>query len=204
MASFTNEHCGITSGTNECGICFEKAWFSNSIPQKQHPKHAQMELFVCGHGACHTCYQTMTKSKSFRCPFCRKSGLLITNLDYAVSLSLEARGYSMPPNMLPSKKINTFSEFLEEHGNNWYLLQHRDSTFMNMHRQIIFNHSELKRTEIKRKNNELETAKRKMEKRVKATSRKNAVCSQCNKSTFTSEKQLQIHIASKHSKPNKK
>jgi hypothetical protein len=204
MASFTNEHCGITSGTNECGICFEKAWFSNSIPQKQHPKHAQMELFVCGHGACHTCYQTMTKSKSFRCPFCRKSGLLITNLDYAVSLSLEARGYSMPPNMLPSKKINTFSEFLEEHGNNWYLLQHRDSTFMNMHRQIILNHSELKRAEIKRKNNELETAKRKMEKRVKATSRKNAVCSQCNKSTFTSEKQLQIHIASKHSKPNKK
>jgi hypothetical protein len=204
MASFTNEHCGITSGTNECGICFEKAWFSNSIPQKQHPKHAQMELFVCGHGACHTCYQTITKSKSFRCPFCRKSGLLITNLDYAVSLSLEARGYSMPPNMLPSKKINTFSEFLEEHGNNWYLLQHRDSTFMNMHRQIILNHSELKRAEIKRKNNELETAKRKMEKRVKATSRKNAVCSQCNKSTFTSEKQLQIHIASKHSKPNKK
>lgn len=204
MASFTNEHCGITSGTNECGICFEKAWFSNSIPQKQHPKHAPMELFVCGHGACRSCYETMTKSKSFRCPFCRKSGLLITNLDYAVSLSLEARGYSMPPNMLPSKKINTFSEFLEEHGNNWYLLQHRDSPFMNMHRQIIFNHSELKRAETKRKNKELESAKRKVEKRAKTTSRKNAVCSQCNKSTFTSEKQLQIHIASKHSKPNKK
>lgn len=204
MASFANEHCGITSGTNECGICFSKAWFSNSIPQKQHPKHAQMELFVCGHGVCHTCYERMTdNNNSFRCPFCRTTGMLVTNLDYAVSLSLEARGYPMPQNILPSKKINTFSEFLEEHGNNWYLLQRRNSTFMNLHRQIIFNHSESKRAETKRKNKELETAKRKSEKHAKTASRNNAVCPHCNKSTFTSEKQLQIHIGAKHTNKNK-
>lgn len=204
MASFANEHCGITSGTNECGICFSKAWFSNSIPQKQHPKHAQMELFVCGHGVCHTCYERMTdNNNSFRCPFCRTTGMLVTNLDYAVSLSLEARGYPMPQNILPSKKINTFSEFLEEHGNNWYLLQRRRSTFMNLHRQIVFNHSESKSAETKRKNKELETAKRKSEKHAKAASRNNAVCPHCNKSTFTSVKQLQIHIGAKHANKNK-
>ena len=122
MTSFANEHCGITSGTNECGICFEKAWFSNSIPQKEHTKHPPMELFVCGHGVCGTCYDTMTKNKSFRCPFCRKSGVLVTNLDYVVSLSLESRGFPMPQNILPSKKLNTFSEFLEEHSNNLSLI----------------------------------------------------------------------------------
>lgn len=204
MTSFANEHCGITSGTNECGICFEKAWFSNSIPQKEHPKHPPMELFVCGHGVCGTCYDTMTKNKSFRCPFCRKSGVLVTNLDYVVSLSLESRGFPMPQNILPSKKLNTFSEFLEEHSNNWYLLQHRNSTFMNLHRQIVFNHSELKRAETKRKMKELEAAKRKAEKKAKSTARQNAVCPHCNKSTFTSEKQLQIHIGAKHANINKK
>ena len=204
MTSFANEHCSITLGTNECGICFEKAWFSNSIPQKEHPKHPPMELFVCGHGVCGTCYDTMTKNKSFRCPFGRKSGVLVTNLDYAVSLSLEARGFPMSQNILPSKKLNTFSEFLEEHSNNWYLLQHRNSIFMNLHRQIIFNHSELKRAETKRKMKELEAAKRKAEKKAKTAARQNAVCLHCNKSTFTSEKQLQIHIGAKHANINKK
>jgi hypothetical protein len=204
MASFANEHCGITSGTNECGICFEKAWFSNSIPQQHHPKHPPMELFVCGHGVCRTCYGRMTENKSFRCPLCRATGILVTNLAYAVSLSLESRGYPIPRNTLPSKKINTFSEFLEEHDNNWELLQHRNSPFMNLHRQIIFNHCELKRAETKRKMKELEMAKRTSEKKAKAASRQNAFCPHCNKSTFTGEKQLQIHIAAKHANKNKK
>lgn len=198
MASFANVHCGITSGTNECGICFEKAWFSNSIPQKEHPTHPPMELFVCGHGVCRTCYDTMTENKTFCCPFCRTTGMFATNLDYAVSLSLEARGYPTAHNTPPCKKINTFSEFIEEHDNNWQLLQRRNSTFMNLHRQIIFNHSELKRAETERKMKELELAKRKAKKKAKAASRKNAVCPHCNKSTFTGEEQLQKHITKKH------
>ena len=204
MTSFVKEHCGITSGTNECGICFEKAWFSNSIPQKEHPKHPPMELFVCGHGVCGACYDKMTNNKSFRCPFCRKSGVHVSNLDYVVALSLESHGFPIPQNILPIKKLNTFSEFLEEHDNNWYRLQSRNNTFMNLHRQIIFNHSELNRAETKRKIKEIELEKRKSEKKAKAAARQNAVCPHCNKSTFTSEKQLQIHITAKHANKNTK
>ena len=84
-----------------------------------------MELFCCGHGMCEDCYDSMMeKTNKFNCPYCREQGLVIANFDYAVSLSLRARGYVNPNEPFPSqiKVSNTLSEYLEEWDDKTHLL----------------------------------------------------------------------------------
>ena len=58
-------HCSITAGVNICGICYNEANFSTSIPQKKHKRLPSMELFKCGHGMCTPCYQDLISKANF-------------------------------------------------------------------------------------------------------------------------------------------
>ena len=189
--------CNIHPGTNTCEICCEPAYFNINIPQKQHATKPTMELFECGHGVCRTCYERMTKNKNFSCPFCRKTGVLTPDFNYAVALSLQARGYNVSVGS-PVKIINTWNEFLEEHNYNFDLLEKRDSKFMQLYRQILNTYNEQKRKQAILKQKKLKLEKQKGEKQARELSRKNASCPHCGKNTFNSEKQLQIHIKAKH------
>jgi len=194
-------HCSITAGVNICGICYNEANFSTSIPQKQHKTLPNMELFCCGHGMCENCYDSMMKrSNKFNCPFCRGEGLVIANFDYAVSMSLKARGYlnsnvTLP---LPIKKINTLGEYLEEWDDKSHLLYCNNNLFMLLMKQIILNNKTKmkKAAEYKRMS---DLIKKKDEiKKQKAESKRKAVCEICGKDKFTSMKQLEIHKKAKH------
>ena len=115
MTSFDTVFCNIHPGTNDCEICCEPAYFNINIPQKQHATKPSMELLGCGHGLCSNCYKKMnSEKKQFSCPFCRTNGVLTPDFNYAVALSLQARGYNVSIGS-PAKIINTWNEFLEEH-----------------------------------------------------------------------------------------
>lgn len=194
-------HCSITAGVNICGICYNEANFSTSIPQKQHKTLPNMELFCCGHGMCEDCYDSMMeKTKKFNCPYCREQGLVIANFDYAVSLSLRARGYVNSNEPLPSpvKISNTLSEYLEEWDDKTNLLYSSNNLYILLIKQIILNKkNKLKQVEERKRIDEL-IKKKQDKKKQKEESKKNAVCKTCGKDTFTSMKQLEIHIKAKH------
>lgn len=191
----------ITAGINTCGICYNEANFSTSIPQKHHKSLPNMELFCCGHGMCEDCYDSMMeKTNKFNCPYCREQGLVIANFDYAVSLSLRARGYVNPnePFPLPIKVSNTLSEYLEEWDDKTHLLYSSNNLYILLIKQIILNKkNKMKETAERKRINEL-IKKKDNQKKQKAESQKNAVCKTCGKDTFTSIKQLEIHINAKH------
>ncbi len=197
MTSFDTVFCNIHPGTNQCEICCEPAYFNINIPQKQHPTKPSMELFECGHGVCSNCYEKMCEKKQFSCPFCRKTGVLTPDFNYAVALSLQARGYNVSIGS-PAKIINTWNEFLEEHNYNFDLLEKRNNKFMQLYRQILNTYNETKRKQAILKQKKLKIEKQKEEKQARELSRKNACCPHCGKNTFNSEKQLQIHIKAKH------
>ena len=198
-----NIHCSIVAGVNICGICYNEANFSTSIPQKKHKDLPNMEIFCCGHGMCEDCYENMMKKTSqFNCPFCRKQGLTIANFDYAVSLSLQTRGCLNSNESLPSpiKITNTLSEYLEEWEweNKTQLLYSSNNLFMILLKQIIINEKNKKKklAEYKRRNDIIK--QKELVKKSRKESREKAVCKYCQKNTFTSMKQLEIHIKSKH------
>ena len=197
MACFDTVFCNIRPGTNQCEICCESAYFNINIPQKHHATKPTMELLECGHGVCNNCYEKMCDKKQFSCPFCRESGVLISDFNYAADLSLQARGYnvSIESHM---KRVNTWNEFLEEHNNNFDLLEKRNNKFMQLYRQILNTYNEKKRKQAILKQKKLKIEKQKAEKQARELSRKNACCPHCGKNTFNSEKQLQIHIKAKH------
>lgn len=197
MASFDMAFCNIHPGTNQCEICCESAYFNINIPQKIHSTKPSMELFQCGHGVCSSCYEKMCEKKQFSCPFCRKTGVLTPDFNYAVTLSLQARGYNVPIGS-PVKIINTWNEFLEEHNYNFDLLEKRDNKFMQLYRQILNTYNEKKRKQAILKQKKIKIDKQKGEKQARELSRKNASCPHCGKNTFNSEKQLQTHIKAKH------
>tara|TARA_B100000902_G_C27061029_1_gene789125 strand:+ start:155 stop:772 length:618 start_codon:yes stop_codon:yes gene_type:complete len=194
-------HCSITAGVNTCGICYNEANFSTSIPQKKHATLPNMELFCCGHGMCENCYDSMMeKTKKFNCPFCRKQGLTIANFDYAISLSLQARGCLALNERLPSpiKITNTLTEYLEEWDDKTYLLYSSNNLYILLVKQIILDKkNKIKKLAEYKRMNDLIIKKDKIKKQ-RADSREKAVCKICGKNTFTSMKQLEIHINAKH------
>ena len=193
--------CCITAGINTCGICDNKAYFSISIPQKKHKTLPKMELFRCGHGMCEDCYNSMMeKTKKFNCPYCRNEGLVTANFEYAVSVSLRARGYinSNEPFPSPTKVSNTLSEYLEEWSDKRYLLYSSNNVYILLIKQITLNKkNEIEKAAERKRVNEL-IKKKDDKKKQKAESKKNAVCKICGKNTFTSMKQLEIHMKAKH------
>tara|TARA_B100001769_G_scaffold275316_1_gene277159 strand:+ start:4362 stop:4976 length:615 start_codon:yes stop_codon:yes gene_type:complete len=201
MSSFKTFYCNINAGINQCDICCEDSYFSISIPQKPHPNKPNieyMELFECGHGVCSKCYDKLCEKKLFCCPFCRESGVQITNFNYVVNLSLKSQGYNVT--LGPSVKIiNTWSEFLDEHNNNFDLLEKRNyNKFMQLYRQILNMYHIKKRNKAIQKEKDEKNRQNAIAKKKRELSRKNAICPHCGKDTFNSEKQLQCHIISKH------
>lgn len=196
-----NLHCSITAGLNICGICYNEANFSTSNPQKQHATLPKMELFCCGHGICENCYDSMMeKTKNFNCPFCREPGLTIANFDYVESLSLQARGCFVLNERLPSpiKITNTLTEYLEEWDDETHLLYSSNNRYILLVKQIKLNKkNKMKKLADYKRMNDL-IKKKEIIKQQRVESRKKAVCKICGKNTFTSMKQLEIHINAKH------
>ena len=174
----------VKAGTNTCGICYNPGHFSLNIPRKPVENSTPYELLVCGHGICNDCYKQICERGPFNCPFCRREGNRLVRLGTGSEIGAEV--------------INTFTEFLNVWENKEYLLANHGGRYMTMYREICFN----KRAEIlKQKEQAARLAKLKEKeekKKNKENSRKLAVCKHCNRDTFTSLKQLQIHIAKKH------
>ena len=196
-----SKFCSVKSGINTCGICYDQAFFDTKIPQREHGTLPRHELLPCGHGLCENCLEAITSKSSLKCPFCRRGSTSVNNIEYAVSLSLEARGMLNPYEILPepNKEINTFSDFIENVNNNKEIFSlNSNNIFVILYKQIVYearkNNSLLKAK--KEKQNKL--LKQQKEKDKRANSRQSAVCEICNKNTFTSIKQLELHIQAKH------
>lgn len=200
----TTMFCAVKVGRNTCGICYEDAFFSHLIPQRSHHALADMQLLSCGHGMCHSCWEQLTQSSlssGFKCPFCRTEGTNVANFNYAAFLSLEARGIICAEEVpAPMKSISTFSEFLEEWEERLYLLSKSKHPFMLLHKQIIYEEEQRKAKVNAEKEKRQIKAVRLHKKQTRKKSRQKAVCHICKKDTFTSEKQLNVHINAKHSK----
>ena len=197
--------CSVKAGVNTCGICLQQAYFSTSFPQKPHQTLPTMELFVCGHGICASCMKEMERRGPFKCPYCRSGGIQIINFEHAVSLSLQARGLMHTNEKIPSrtKEINTFSEFMEEQENSQHMILNTKNRFMVLYKQIIKNKQMRQQKAEAQALKDKEIALKKEQKRMRECSRKNAVCSVCNKDTFTSMKQLEQHMNAKHATKSK-
>lgn len=198
--------CSVKAGVNTCEICCNEAYFSTTIPQSPHNIHPPMELFRCGHGVCETCLEGIMRRGTFKCPFCRSEGAQIANFDYVISCSLEARGLLRANERIPSpvKRINTFSEFLEEWEYTHHSMLNMNHRFMLLHKQIIDTEKQRLLMAKRKALKDREIALKEEKKRKRESSRKNAVCPVCNKNTFTSMKQLEQHMNAKHSKHSKK
>ena len=199
--SQSNVFCNVKIGINKCDICYNEAFFSPKMPQEKHDTLCVMQLFKCGHGMCNNCFEAMKKTKKdFACPFCRYSDVTrIVNLDYAVSLSLDARGVINNKNVQSfTKEIYTYEDFLEEFEDKIHLLRYSNHHFMIIYRQMIYNEEISLSNKIKKKEEDIKKKILNDKKRERKVSRKLAVCKICNKNTFTSEKQLNIHIKAKH------
>ena len=210
MSENTKLFCAVNAGVNTCGICFGDAFYSIATPQKPHETLPSMELLRCGHGICEHCLEQMTRRAStsacFKCPYCREGGAQIANFDFAVSLSLQARGLLYADEKIPSpvKKINTRSEFMEEWENAHFTTLNMNHRFVVLHNQIIQTERERLQKMKNQARKEKENAAKAEEKRKRVCSRNNAVCSVCHKDTFNSMKQLEAHMNAKHPHAAKK
>ena len=179
-----NHFCNIKAGINTCTICHQEAFYSMSIPQKQHDKLPRMELLRCGHGMCETCYQSLTRNNEFRCPWCRAGSAYIASFDL-----------TRPP----TKTIDTLTELVDEWSERLEILCRSRHPFIALHRQIVEQEwAERGLAKVARAKAAKEAAKRK-ERQRRAEERKKAICKICGRNTFTSEKQLEIHMRAKHS-----
>ena len=212
MSDSTELFCAVKAGVNTCEICYNEAYYRisrssplqvrSSRPAPQPRSLPVMELFRCGHGVCETCLERITARASFKCPFCRKGGATIANFDYVVSVSLEAYGLLASHENLPSpvKQINTFSEFMEEWENAYLSTHNKKHVFVSLHKQIVFNERERERKEQQIEMERKAAALKVEDKMRRVKSRNGAVCTICHKSTFTSAKQLEVHMNAKHTK----
>lgn len=176
-------YCDITQGVNTCKICFNECYYSIKIPQNKHKKYNNMILFRCGHGTCNDCYNNF--KHNFKCPFCRNDSVNV--MEHFGSQSIKCT-------------MNTLDEFLSEWSNFLERAMKSNHIFAQLHRQIYNDYI------IKIQNKKVLDAKIKKEKddlakkTQKRIDRENAICKYCGKDTFTSSKQLQVHINKKHRK----
>jgi len=211
MSENTELFCAVNAGVNTCGICFGEAYYSIATTQTPHETLPSMELLRCGHGVCEHCLEQMTRrtsananaNASFKCPYCREGGALVANFDFVISLSLQSSGLLCASEKLPFpvKKINTRKEFMEEWENTHFTtlsMKHSKHRFVVLHNQIIQTERERLQKVKNQARKEKEIAAKAGEKRKRACSRNNAVCSACHKDTFNSMKQLEAHMNAKH------
>lgn len=179
----TRVFCKVTAGINTCNICCNEAYYSLHIPQNVPEKFNNkpiMCLLRCGHGICENCYNDIKSISQYTCPYCRHESVGIINTFGSNSIK---------------GTMNTLGEFVEEWKDYLPRAFNSQHIFAKMHRQI---------TDDYRKKRRLDKSKRRKadklieRKKQRSESRKKAICKHCGKDTFTSEKQLQIHIKAKH------
>ena len=178
--------CTVKQGKNTCDICCRDAYYSLKIPQCVPEKYSKLPIICllrCGHGICNECYNNIKSRSQFSCPFCRKESVGIL----ATFGSSETRG-----------TMNTLGEFVQEWQHHLPRAFGSQHIFAKLHRQIA---NDYKKERDSQKQKKIKVIKRQQfleRKRAKAKSRAKAICKHCGKDTFTSEKQLQIHIRAKH------
>jgi len=185
--------CAVKEGKNTCKICYEICYFSTKYPtcnilhvNKQ--DFPTLQLLRCGHGMCINCYIKYTPDPSlFKCPFCRNRGRIAPSGTHYPPLYMTEFVYS-----------NTYKQFLHEFVDNLDLLQFSGDPFVKLSRQIMNEHLVARKEAILRKAIVQHAAEKNITKIQKDLSRKRAICPQCFKNTFTSEKQLAIHMHAKH------
>lgn len=175
-----HHHCSVIVGVQECGICYEKAYYSKNIYNRYNTKYPIMSLFRCGHGMCKDC--TMSMIGEFKCPFCRDNGSIFLK----TFGSNEYKGSN-----------NTLCDFLEEWDGYYSRAMNSKHIFAELHKQIISDHKKKKAIENKKL---IRDTKKKNKRNSRNNSRDKAICKICNRDTFTSEKQLAVHMSKKHKK----
>lgn len=172
--------CKIKAGVNNCEICNKNAYYKIKRKDPIASDFPVMELFRCGHGMCENCYNSMITYQDFKCPFCRDEGRIYKSVDGGFDSS------------------HTFREYKDEFKNTPELIIYSQHTYVKLHRHIVGIYNMEKRALQDRKIRELRLYNLNESKKMKQISRENAVCKVCNKDTFTSQKQLWIHMRSKH------
>ena len=173
--------CTIKAGINQCDICSKDAYYRIKRKDSDALKLPVMELFRCGHGMCENCYKSMVKSQEeFKCPFCRDKGRIYKSQDGGFDAS------------------HTFRQYKDEFSHNLELIKYSGHTYMKLHRYIVGIYNMEQRAIKDRKIIELRLAILKENKKMKELSREKAICKVCKRNTFTSMKQLWIHMKAKH------
>jgi len=182
--TFDNNHfCNVSAGINECSICYNKAYFSLSIPQKLHRSLPKMMLLKCGHGLCKNCMDTMLKKERFECPFCRDK-------PYHIRENLGIGKIK--------KTIYSFEDYIDEWKPFLNQALNCGHSYSILYNQIKNNYHNLVKERYNAKLKKKKKIKLLEKKKTRALSRANAVCKVCGKDTFNSEKQLRIHMSKKH------
>jgi hypothetical protein len=177
--------CSVIAGVQECGICSEEAYYSTDIFKRNHLNYPQMSLFRCGHGICEYCVFNILEAGKFRCPYCRDGGSVVLT--------------SFCSNQVKCQQ-NTLEDYLCEWRYRIGRALRSGDKFIKLHNQIVSDYKvDLQGKLIKKQKSKKENQRKKVRKK----SREKAICPICNKDTFTSEKQLDIHMSKKHRKSSK-
>lgn len=173
--------CSVKAGINCCKICNNDAYYPINRKAMRHPV---MELLRCGHGMCENCYTSMVGFQGeFKCPFCRDQGRVYKG-------SAEDQS--------PIKESHTFRQYKAEFSHNPELIKYSRHVYVKLHQHIVgmwnMDQRAIKDARIKALRDTI-NQERMIE---KAESRKRAICRICQKDTFTSEKQLWIHMKARH------
>lgn len=189
-------HCSVKAGVNTCEICQNEAYYSCCLPQKPSSKGLpRMEIFRCGHGCCRECYKEIA-ARGFKCPWCRSGKTYIASFGES-DLPVHSWLYNED---IQHRSIDTLTDFVDEWKNYLHMLQKRERkhTFIVLHSHIVQQERERRQQLIEAKEEEKRQKRLEQVRKAKKADREAAVCPHCGKDTFTSTKQLAIHISKKH------
>ena len=173
--------CSVNAGINCCQICNNDAYYCIKKKNCKAMGLPVMELFRCGHGMCETCYTSMVGlHDKFKCPFCRDIGRVYKCRDDG------------------AKESHTFRQYRDEFSHSPELMKYSQHVYVKLHMHIVgmwnMEQRAIKDAGIKAMRLKVDRERAK----EKALSRDRAVCNVCKKDTFTSERQLWLHMKAKH------
>lgn len=190
--------CSVVAGIQECGICYEEAYYSKNILKRHHPNFPQMSLFRCGHGMCVNCVSRVLDVGEFKCPYCRDEGSSIVKCpEYRYDGSDLVKSFY--PNEVKCEQ-NTLEDYLYEWRDNIERVLATKDEFIELHNQIVSDYKKARKVRLEK---DRKAKKVHLQKTVRRKSRKKAMCGICKRDTFTSEKQLVIHMSKKHKTSSK-
>jgi len=189
-------HCSVKAGVNTCEICQCEAHYSCYLPQKPSSKGLPcMEVFRCGHGCCRNCYNEIA-ARGFKCPWCRRGKTHIVSFSEP-DLPIHSWLYK---DDIHRRSIDTLTEFVCEWKNYLDILQKRETKhpFIVLHAYIVEQERQRRQRLCQAREEEKQKKREEQLRKAKKADREAAVCPHCGKDTFTSTKQLAIHISKKH------